>query len=105
MDLTSWILEMLEDAHNKSITNQNRDWLYQNVNKLHICICPEDCIVDTSYIEKAWEKNGTKLIQEGEEVTKDDFHPEKEALLLVKNKSLKFNLEDTYMVFLYYPKE
>jgi len=101
MDQTSWVIQVLDDSNNRSIEYPNRFWLRQNVEKLHIRVCVEDCIVNTFDIAEKWAKEGTILIQDGNSVrSKNDFHPGKEALLLIKYKS-----EDTYLVFLYSPKE
>ena len=105
MDLTKWTVNVLEKSCNRKISDANRDWLWDNVNKLHICVCVDDCTVDASKIARVCHEKENKLIQEGKYITKSDFQPEKEALLLLKNKSIKFNSEDTYTVFLYYPKE
>ena len=99
MNQTSWIIQVLEDSNNRSMEYQNRFWLRQNVEKLHIRVCVEDCIANTFDIAKKWAEKGTILIQEGKNVHfKNDFHPGEEALLLVKCES-----EDAYLVFLYSP--
>ncbi len=101
MNQTSWVIQVLDDSLGRSIEYQNRLWLRQNVEKLHIRVCIEDCVADTFDIAEEWAKDTTILIQEGKYVRfKNDFHPGKEALLLVKYKS-----EDAYLVFLYSPKE
>ena len=101
MSQTSWVIQVLDDSLGRSIEYLNRFWLRQNVEKLHIRVCVEDCVVNTFDIAEKWAEEGTILIQEGKNVQfKDDFHPGKEALLLVKYES-----EDTYLVFLYSPKE
>lgn len=99
MDQTTWVIQVLDDSNNRSIEYQNRFWLRQNVEKLHIRVCVEDCGADTFDIAEKWAEEGTILIQNGKNVQcKDDFHPGKEALLLIKYKS-------AYLVFLYSPKE
>ena len=101
MNQTSWVIQVLDDSLDRSIEYPNRFWLRQNVEKLHIRVCVEDCVANTFDIAKKWAEEGTILIQEGKNVQfKDDFHPGKEALLLVKYES-----KDAYLVFLYYPKE
>ena len=105
MDQTSWVIQVLDDSHKRSIEYQNRFWLRQNVKKLHISILAEDCVANTFDIAEKWEEIGTILIQEGKKVQiKNDFHPGKEALLLVKDKSENAYL-NAYLVFLYSPKE
>ena len=100
MNQTAWVIQVLDDSSNRSIEYQNRFWLRQNVEKLHIRVCVEDCVANTFDIADEWSKEGTILIQEGKEIQfKADFHPRKEALLLVNCK------EDGYLVFLYSPKE
>lgn len=99
MNQTDWIIKVLDDSSTKSINYQNRFWLRQNVEKLHIRVCVEDCVVNTFDIAEEWANEGTILIQEGKNIQfQADFHPEKEALLLTKN-------DDSYLVFLYSPKE
>ena len=101
MNQTTWVIQVLDDSRNRSIEYQNRFWLRQNVEKLHIRVCVEDCVANTFDIAEKWAEKGTILIQEGKNVQfKNDFHPGKEALLLVKYES-----EDSYLVFLYSPKE
>ncbi len=101
MDRTTWVIKVLDDSRNRSIEYQNRRWLQRNVEKLNICVCVEDCMVNTFDIADAWAKKGTILFQNGEYVHfKDDFHPGKEALLLKKYED-----EERYLVFLYSPKE
>lgn len=100
MNQTAWVIQVLDDSNNRSIEYQNRFWLRQNVEKLHIRVCVEDCVVNTFDIAEEWAHKGTILIQEGKNIQfKADFHPGKEALLLVNRK------EDGYLVFLYSPKE
>lgn len=99
MDQTTWVIQVLDDAYNRSIEYQNRFWLRQNVEKLHIHVCVEFCVANTFDIAEEWGKEGTILIQEGQNIQfKADFHPGKEALLLVKS-------EEGYRIFLYTPKE
>lgn len=99
MNQTTWVIQVLDDSYNRSIEYQNRFWLRQNVEKLHIRACVEDCVTNTSNIAKKWAHEGTILVQEGKRIQcKADFQPEKEALLLIKH-------EDGYLVFLYSPKE
>ena len=101
MDRTTWVIKVLDDSRNRSIEYQNRRWLQRNLEKLNICVCVEDCMVNTFGIADAWMKKGTRLIQDGEYIAfKDDFHPGKEALLLKKYED-----EERYLVFLYSPKE
>ena len=89
MNQTTWVIQVLDDSGNRSIEYQNRFWLRQN------------CVANTFDIAEKWAEKGTILIQEGKNVQfKNDFHPGKEALLLVKYES-----EDSYLVFLYSPKE
>ena len=100
MDQTTWVIQVLDDSNNRSIEYQNRSWLRQNVEKLHIRVCVEDCVANTFDIAEEWAKEGSILIQEGKRLQfKADFHPGKEALLLINLK------EDGYLVFLYSPKE
>ncbi|MCI8486726.1 MAG: hypothetical protein HFJ20_06640 [Clostridia bacterium] len=100
MDQTTWVIQVLDDSNNRSIEYQNRSWLRQNVEKLHIRVCVEDCVANTFDIAEEWAKEGSILIQEGKRIQfKADFHPGKEALLLINLK------EDGYLVFLYSPKE
>lgn len=100
MNHTTWVIQVLDDSGKRSIEYQNRFWLRQNVDKLHILVYVEDCVVNTFDIAEEWANEGTILIQEGKEIHfKDDFHPGKEALLLVNRK------EDGYVVYLYSPKE
>lgn len=99
MDRTAWVIQVLDDSSNRSIEYQNRLWLRQNVEKLHIRVCVEDCVANTFDIAEEWKNKGRILIQEGKNIHfKADFHPGKEALLLSKR-------EDSYLVFLYSPKE
>ena len=100
MSQTTWVIQVLDDSNNRSIEYQNRFWLRKNVEKLHIRVCVEDCTVDTFEIADEWSKEDTILIQEGKKIQfKSDFHPGKEALLLVNCK------ENGYLVFLYSPKK
>ncbi len=100
MNQTEWVIRVLDDSNNRNIEYQNRFWLRQNVEKLHIRVCFEDCVANTFDIADEWSKEGTILIQEGKAIHfKADFHPGKEALLLVNRN------EDGYLVFLYSPKE
>ena len=100
MDQTTWVIQVLDDSNNRSIEYQNRSWLRQNVEKLHIRVCVEDCVANTFDIAEEWAKEGSILIQEGKRIQfKADFHPGKEALLLINLK------EDGYLVFLYSPKD
>ena len=100
MNQTSQVVRVLNDSQNKSIEYQNMLWLRQNVEKLHIHVCVEDCVVNTFDIAEKWAEESTILIQEGKKIQfKNDFNPGKEALLLVKGS------EDFYFVFLYSPKE
>lgn len=99
MNQTTWVIHVLDDSNNRSIEYQNRLWLCQNVEKLHIRVCVEDCVANIFDIAEEWANEGTILIQEGKNIQfKDDFNPAKEALLLIKR-------EDGYLVFLYSSKE
>ncbi len=100
MNHTSWVIQVLGDSHKRSLEYQNRFWLRQNVEGLHINVSVSDCITNTFDIEKKCVEKETMLIQEGKIIHLNDFDLEKEALLLVKNES-----ENTYNVFLYSPKE
>ena len=102
MDRANWVVKVLDDSHNKSIEYKNRNWLLQNVEKLNINVCVEDCEANVFKIAEYWKDEATILIQEGEPVkSKADFHPGKEALLIGKPKELF----DGYLVYVYYPKE
>ena len=99
MNQTTWVIQVLDDSYNRSIEYQNRFWLRQNVEKLHIRVCVEACVANTFDIAEKWSQKGTILVQEGKKIHfKTDFHPAKEAWLLIKH-------EDGYLVFLYSPKE
>lgn len=100
MNHTSWVIQVLGDLHKRNLEFPNRFWLRQNVEGLHIYVSVNDCIVNTFDIEKKWREKGTLLIQEGKNIHLNDFDSKKEALFLVKNE-----LENTYNVFLYSPKE
>lgn len=47
MDQTTRVIQVLDDSNKRSIEYQNRFWLRQNVEKLHIRVCVEDCGADT----------------------------------------------------------
>lgn len=99
MDQTTWVIQVLDDSNNRSIEYQNRFWLRQNVERLHIHVCVEDCVADTFDIAEEWANKDSILIQEGKNIQfKGDFNPIKEALLLAKRK-------DGYLIFRYSPKE
>lgn len=99
MNQTTWVIQVLDDSQKKSIEYPNRLWLRQNVEKLHICVYFDNCVANTFDIAEKWAEKETILIQDGKNVQfKNDFHPGKEALLLVK-------IKDSYLVFLYSPKE
>lgn len=103
MDQTTWVIKVLDDSRNRSIEYRNRVWLQRNVEKLNIRVCVEDSVVDTFGIAKNWAKEGTILVQNGEIIEfRSDFHPGKEALLIVKYQSED---KDEHIVFLYSPKE
>ena len=100
MNQTAWVIRVLDDSRSRSIEYHNRLWLRQNVEKLHIRVCIQDCAVNTFDIAEEWDNKGTILIQDGKKVEeKEDFHPGKEAILLVNH------MECGYLVFLYSPKE
>ena len=102
MDRANWVVKVLDDSHNKSIEYKNRSWLLQNVEKLNINVCVEDCEANVFDIAEDWKDEATILIQEGEPVKfKADFHPGKEALLIRKSKKSS----DGYLASIYYPKE
>ena len=46
MNQTIWVVQVLDDSNNRSIEYQNRLWLRQNVEKLHIRVCVEDCVAN-----------------------------------------------------------
>jgi hypothetical protein len=101
MDQTTWVIQVLDDSNNRSIEYQNRSWLRQNIEKLNIRVCVEDCVIDTFGIAEEWANDGSILIQGGKSIQfKADFHPGKEALQLIRRQS-----ENDYLVFLYSPKE
>ena len=96
---TAFVIQVLDDSNRRSIEYKNRVWLRQNVNNLGIRVCIEDCIADVFDIVEAWKKENSILIQDGEKVkSKGNFHPGKEALLLI-------NYQSYYSVFLYSPKD
>ena len=98
MDRTTQVINALDDSRGKSIEYQNRLWLRRNVVKMHIKTCISDCQVDIFDIVKEFE-NHNIIIQDGKKIEhKNDFHPGKEALLLIE-------YEDDNIVFLYSPKE
>lgn len=102
MDQTSWVIQVLDDSRRRSIEYENRLWLRQNVEKMNLRVCVEDCEVDTFRIAKAWEEEGTMLIQEGKRIQfQGDFHPGKEALLILR----PYPSNPPNIVFLYSPKE
>lgn len=94
-----WVIQVLDDSHRKSINYENRRWLMENVEKLNIHVCVEDCVADTFDIARHWYEDDSILVQEGKNICfQSDFHPGKEALSLIKDA-------DGYLVFLYTPKE
>ena len=98
MSQAHWVIQVLDDSNRRSIEYANRFFLRQNVEKMHIRVCVEDCAVSSSKIEYECGKDGVILIQEGKEVQSiSDFNPEKEALLLVSCA------KGGYYVFLYSP--
>lgn len=68
MNQATWIIQVLDDSNNHSIEYSNRVWLRQNVERLHIHVCVEDCVATTSDIAKEWANKSTILIQEGKNI-------------------------------------
>ena len=99
---STWVINVLDDSNRRSIEYGNRLWLRENVEKMNIRVCAEDCEVGFLNIASRMDEEGTILIQHGEQVgTRESgraFWQSEEALLLVK-------MEDGYLVFLYLPKE
>lgn len=101
MDQTSCVINVLDDSRERSIEFQNRLWLRQNIEKLNIHVCVEDCLANIFDIAKEWDHEGTIIIQEGQKIQiKNDFEFSKEALLLIKDES-----KNAYYVFLYSSKK
>lgn len=99
MNQTTWVIQVLDDSNNRSIEYKNRFWLRQNVEKLDIKVYVENCVANVFDVADGWKERHTILIQEGKEIySGSDFHPGKEALLLLKRKK-------GYTIFLYSPKE
>lgn len=93
------VIRALEAVNCKNIESKNRRWLGENARKLNLIVIVGDCTANTFDIAEEWDNEGTMLIQEGKTVQfKDDFHPGKEAFLLVKNNV-------GYCTYRYYPKE
>lgn len=102
MTRTEWIIKVLRDSFNEDISLENKLWLTENVEKLHIMACVEDCVCNTFDIAKSWPKKKKKnmLIQNGKHLHfKADFNPLKEALLLTVYD------DSSYLIFLYSPKQ
>ena len=102
MDQTAWVIQVLDDSRRRSIEYENRVWLRQNAQKMNLRVCVEDSETDIFGIAKAWEEEGTMIIQEGKRIQfKGDFHPGKEALMI---RNL-YPSNPQNIVFLYSPKE
>ena len=100
MDHASWVIQVLDDAHQHSIEYANRVWLRNYVEDWNIQVCVEDCEASVFDIAEAWGNVHTDVIQDGDFIQfKNDFHPGKEALLITKA-----SIDEPYMVFLYTPK-
>ena len=99
MSRTEWVIKVLEDSNRRSIEYENKNWICKNSMDMNIRVCIEDCNADLSRIEKNVKVKDNLLVQEGKVVRYDsEFDPEKEALLLVKDKYI-------YYIFQYFPKK
>ena len=106
MQRTFWLINVLDDAENKSIEYANRLWLRKNTGEYKINVCVEDSMVSKleDIKEYLW-STGSFIIQEGKKFwvkqmdKKMDIN--KEAIVCWRVKDYEhFN----YIAFLYRPK-
>ncbi len=98
MSQTAWVIKVLDEACNKPITKNNRNWLEKNISVLNIVVCVEDCHANVFQIAEEWGKDGNFVLQDGERIKfRADFNPTKEALLLIRGR-------EHYWIFIYSPE-
>jgi len=106
MARTFWVINVLDDAENKSIEYANRLWLRKNIAEYKINICVEDSMVSRlEDIKEYLSSTGSFIIQEGKKIWVKQMDlkmdPNKEAIVCWKVKEYEhFN----YYAFLYRPK-
>jgi len=105
MQRTFWLINVLDDAENKSIEYANRLWLRKNVGEYKITVCVEDSMTSLEQIKKYLFSTGSFIIQEGKKfwVKQMDkkMNVKKEAIVCWRVKIYEhFN----YYAFLYRPK-
>lgn len=104
---TFWLINVLDDAQNKSIEYANRFWLRQNVCEYKINICVEDSMVSKlEDIKEYLSSTGSFIIQDGKKFWAKQMDKKmdvnKEAIVCWRVKDYEhFN----YLAFLYRPKD
>ena len=99
MDRTNWLINVLDDSNRRSIKYENRLWLRQNVRKMNLTVCPEDCQVNLSQVAESYATRNAIIIQDGKKIfSATKFLMLKEALVVVEKGG-------EHLVFLYYPEE
>ena len=103
---TFWLINVLDDAENKSIEYSNRLWLRMNTGDYKITVCVEDSMTSLEEIKKYLSSTGSFIVQEGKKFWAKQMDKKmdvkKEAIVCWRVRDNdKFN----YYAFLYRPKD
>ncbi len=107
MQRTFWVINVLDDAENKSIEYANRLWLRKNIAEYKINICVEDSMVSRiEEIKEYLSSTGSFIIQSGKKFWAKQMDKKldvsREAIVCWRVKDNEcFN----YYAFLYRPKK
>ena len=106
MQRTFWVINVLDDAENKSIEYANRLWLRKNIVEYKINICVEDSMASIKEIKEYLSTTGSFIIQGGKKFWSKQMDKKldinKEAIICWK---VRDNKHYNYLAFLYRPKK